>query len=78
MVRSDSYFGPTDHDRDPAGGLDEILARLEVGGLGPLKLAGDPQRAGEEVDVADLDAECFAATKAGEGAQGDVRREPWP
>jgi hypothetical protein len=69
---------PTDHDRDPAGGLDEILARLDVRGLGSLELAGDPQRAGEEVNIADLDAERLAAAKAREGAQGDVRREPSP
>ena len=47
---------------DPGDGLDQVLPGCDICGLGALDLTLDPQRAGEEIDVADLDAECFAAT----------------
>ena len=63
------------HHGDPTSRLDEVLASRDVGWLGPLQLTRDPERAPQEVDVADLYAERLTTAQAGEGAQGDVRRE---
>jgi hypothetical protein len=66
-----------DHHRDLAGCSNEVLVGLDVGRLGSLKLARDAQRAGQEVDVAELDAERLAAAQTGEGTQRDVGGEAW-
>lgn len=56
-----------DDDRDSSGCFDEVLACLGVRALRLLELPCHPQCAAEELDVADLDAECLAPTQAGEG-----------
>lgn len=58
------------HDGDSGDGFDELLARADASRLGALDLPFDPQCAGEDVVVADLDADASPRRSA----RGRVQR----